>query len=279
MRAAAAASSSSPIRCRPPVRNMSDTASTQAVATPSRPPSVNSVAASISTATAPRLRQASARGPRWARVVRRAVPFVEEIGRHDRRRGHCSASPPTSAGCQVRIRPRRSRRPPAPGSCRPRPAPRRRRSARRVRGPGSSAPQVPTRIARRTPSSASSWRTIAALGPPMPVDWMLSGRPLGVSPVYPQSPRAWLLILGSVSSCWASARARPGSPGSRASSRVRRCWDGGGGAWRRARYRGVSGRCGSGDRLSRGWSHDGVQGKSGSDTVDLRSRVRCRTRS
>ena len=48
---------------------------------------------------------------------------------------------------------------------------------------GSTAPQVPTRIARRTPSSASSCRTIAALGPPMPVDWMLSGRPSGVSPV------------------------------------------------------------------------------------------------
>ena len=60
-----------------------------------------------------------------------------------------------------------------------------------------------TRIARATPRSASSWRTIAALGPPIPVDWTLSGRPARVRPVYPQRPRAWLLIRGSVSSCCA----------------------------------------------------------------------------
>ena len=45
------------------------------------------------------------------------------------------------------------------------------------REPASSAPQVPTRIARRAPSSISSCSTIAADGPPMPVAWIVSGSP------------------------------------------------------------------------------------------------------
>ena len=51
----------------------------------------------------------------------------------------------------------------------------------------------------------------------MPVDCTVSGRPSGVCPLYPQRPRLWLLISGFSISSWASAIARPGSPGSRAS--------------------------------------------------------------
>ena len=60
MRSAASASSLVPDPLPLAVAKVSDTASTQAVATPRRRPSVKIVAASISTATAPRLRQASA---------------------------------------------------------------------------------------------------------------------------------------------------------------------------------------------------------------------------
>ena len=78
-----------------------------------------------------------------------------------------------------------------------------------------SEPQVPTRTKLRAPSSASSEITIAALGPPIPVLWIVNGRPSRIaSPVYPQRPRLWLNIFGAVSSGWASASARPGSPGS-----------------------------------------------------------------
>ena len=56
---------------------------------------------------------------------------------------------------------------------------------------------MPTRTNVRAPSSASSEITIAALGPPMPVLWIVSGRPSAIaSPVYPQSPRLWLNIFG-----------------------------------------------------------------------------------
>ena len=86
--------------CRPPFRKVSDTASTQAVATPSRPPSVNIVAASISTATAPRLRQASERAA-GAGLALVGPAVVEEIRGHDpRRRGHArerSGQAPRSA--------------------------------------------------------------------------------------------------------------------------------------------------------------------------------------
>ena len=44
---------------------------------------------------------------------------------------------------------------------------------------GTRPPQVPTRSSRRAPSSISSVATIAALGPPMPVLWMLSGSAVG----------------------------------------------------------------------------------------------------
>ena len=47
----------------------------------------------------------------------------------------------------------------------------------------SSAPHVPTRIARRAPSAISSLSTIAAEGPPMPVAWIVSGSPSPAAPV------------------------------------------------------------------------------------------------
>ena len=51
------------------------------------------------------------------------------------------------------------------------------------RGPPASAPHVPTRTSRRAPSSISSSTTIAALGPPMPVLWIVSGAPSAAVPV------------------------------------------------------------------------------------------------
>ncbi|HZE04165.1 MAG TPA: hypothetical protein VE127_03010, partial [Solirubrobacteraceae bacterium] len=47
--------------------------------------------------------------------------------------------------------------------------------------PACSAPHVPTRNRRRAPRSASSETTIAALGPPTPVLWIVSGAPSGAS--------------------------------------------------------------------------------------------------
>src|ERR1039458_9886250 len=61
-------------------------------------------------------------------------------------------------------------------------------------------PQVPTRNSVPAPRSASSAITIAALGPPIPVLWMVSGSPSGARPVYPHKPRLWLNIFGAFSS-------------------------------------------------------------------------------
>jgi hypothetical protein len=47
---------------------------------------------------------------------------------------------------------------------------------------GSSAPQVPIRTSVVAPSAISSSHTIAALGPPMPVAWIVSGSPSGAVP-------------------------------------------------------------------------------------------------
>ena len=59
------------------------------------------------------------------------------------------------------------------------------------------------RTRRRAPSAISSSTTIAALGPPMPVDWIVSGRPSrGQARVAPQAavvvehPRAVEQLLG-----------------------------------------------------------------------------------
>jgi hypothetical protein len=46
-----------------------------------------------------------------------------------------------------------------------------------------SAPHVPIRTSRRAPSPISSSITIAALGPPIPVDWIVSGSPSRAVPV------------------------------------------------------------------------------------------------
>jgi hypothetical protein len=48
--------------------------------------------------------------------------------------------------------------------------------------PSASAPQVPTRTIRRAPRSISSSSTIAALGPPIPVLWIVSGPPSAATP-------------------------------------------------------------------------------------------------
>ena len=45
------------------------------------------------------------------------------------------------------------------------------------------APHVPTRSSRRAPSSISSEMTIAALGPPIPVLWIVSGTPSWAVPL------------------------------------------------------------------------------------------------
>ena len=56
----------------------------------------------------------------------------------------------------------------------------------RINSPAGRSPplptQDPTRIARRTPSSARSASTSAALGPPIPVDWIVSSSPRGGPP-------------------------------------------------------------------------------------------------
>ena len=52
-----------------------------------------------------------------------------------------------------------------------------------IRGPPGNAPQVPTRTSRRAPSAISSSATIAALGPPMPVLWIVSDAPSAAVPV------------------------------------------------------------------------------------------------
>jgi hypothetical protein len=56
-----------------------------------------------------------------------------------------------------------------------------------IRSPSSrsstSAPQLPIRTSCRAPRAISSSTTIAALGPPMPVAWMVSGAPSAAVPV------------------------------------------------------------------------------------------------
>ena len=110
--------------------------------------------------------------------------------------------------------------------------------------PGARAPQVPTRIALRAPREISSWSTIAAEGPPIPVAWIVTVPPSGAVPVYPHRPRLWLNMRGSSSSVWASISARPGSPGS--STRVAQ-------GCGRAEMEGLAGRQGRDSRLEGRW--------------------------
>ena len=50
-------------------------------------------------------------------------------------------------------------------------------------GSPTSASAVPTRTSRRAPSAISSSTTIAVLGPPSPVLWIVSGAPSDATPV------------------------------------------------------------------------------------------------
>jgi hypothetical protein len=56
--------------------------------------------------------------------------------------------------------------------------------ATRISSPArSAAAHDPTRTTRSTPSSARSPSTSAALGPPIPVDWIVSSEPPVVRPL------------------------------------------------------------------------------------------------
>ena len=140
-----------------------------AAATPRRGATASSVAASISTASAPACAQ-----PR-ARV---AVGVVEEVGGDDQagrgRRRPPPRAPPAAPGPAAACRSRRAR-----GSCRPPPARRRRRAASRARARRPARRRCrPARSGARRARSAPR-RTIAALGPPIPVLWIVSGSPSG----------------------------------------------------------------------------------------------------
>ena len=170
-----ASSASASIRPRAgPSRSL--TASTQPACTPRSAASRNSVAASISTASAPSARR---------RLGVRAVGVVEEVGRDDRARcarrrraARPPPAPPSAPGRRRRARRRRAR-----GSCRRRQTASRATSTSPSAKPPTSAPHVPTRTSRRAPSRTSSSITIAALGPPIPVLWIVSGSPSAAAPV------------------------------------------------------------------------------------------------
>ena len=125
------------------------------------------------------------RGPRRSACRRPSAP-ARQLGRRARAAGRSSRrSPPASApsssrrrAVSVRVgRDRLADREPEGGG----------RAALGDRpldqeqlaggAPCAGGGQVPTRTARRTPSSASSARTSAALGPPIPVDWIVSSPP------------------------------------------------------------------------------------------------------
>ena len=81
---------------------------------------------------------------------------------------------------------------------------------------GSRARQVPSRTPARRRARRAPYSTIATLGPPMPVDWIVSCRLRAWPPCSPIArARGWPCAGPSSRSC-ARASARPGSPGSRA---------------------------------------------------------------
>ena len=150
-------------------RAMSLTPSTQAAATPRRAAIWRIVAASISTATAPR--STHERGRLGARVV-------EEVAARDRDRPRAGLDEPRE---QLGIGPSTSSAPsaalvPSAGST----------TSAASRSPSassrSSAPQVPMRTSFVAPRAISS-ATIAALGPPMPVAWTVRSSPSAAVPV------------------------------------------------------------------------------------------------
>ena len=120
-------------------------------------------------------------GRRPALVAAR-VRVVEQVGGDDQALARRRRPPRSSAACRPgRGAASRSRR--APGWCRPRRARRRRPGPAPSSRPSAIAPHVPTRTNRRAPSSISSSTTIAVLGPPIPVLWIVSGSPSGPAPV------------------------------------------------------------------------------------------------
>ena len=98
-------------------------------------------------------------------------------------------------------------------------------------GPGKAA-QVPTRTTRRTPSLARSARTSAALGPPIPVAWIVSSSPPRSRPCSPRGRARGCSSSAASSSSWASISARPGSPTRIASAATERWGEGGQARWR-----------------------------------------------
>ena len=181
---------------------MSDTTrSAAALALTRAPASANSVAASISTASAPGLAPAALEPASVVEQVggndrARVDPVLVIRGRtlRERRIRGCDHPLRAAPGLAVTRSPAPRARlvpsatiasvddhevaqlralPGAPRMCRP--------------GAGESAPR-----------SISSWMTIAALGPPIPVLWIVSGSPSGASPVYPHRPRLWLNIFDAV---------------------------------------------------------------------------------
>ena len=155
------------------------TASRHATRIPRSSPTRSNVAASISTAIAParaRPRRAADRGRRRGRSTRpsrcarrRRRPLPAASPRARRR------APTRSCAPSARL---------APSDASAASATTRSPSARSA----ASAPQVPTRIASVRPSSHSSSSTIAALGPPIPVLWIVSSSPSAAAPgVAPQA--------------------------------------------------------------------------------------------
>ncbi len=136
-----------------------------------------------------RLRRARARtappppSRRPALRGRRRPGRARRRDRRSRRPRSAPRAPPARAPVSAPRRRGRARRCPARARCRRRRSPRTRSPALRAPSEGSSAPQVPTRIARRAPRAISSVSTIAAEGPPMPVAWIVSGSPSGAAPV------------------------------------------------------------------------------------------------
>ena len=107
--------------------------------------------------------------PGWASRLATAPPaaLVAELAPAAARSARDRAATASPARRRARRRCRRRRSPRSTSSSSP---------SAQAR---SSAVQVPTRTARRTPSSARSASTSAALGPPIPVAWIVSSSPAG----------------------------------------------------------------------------------------------------
>ena len=130
-------------------------------------------------------RAATANTRRRGEVERDAPPRpsapAHDVGRDDGADDARRCRPPAGRR-PARGRRAARRRRPARGSCRPRAS----TDSAMTSEPGSastSAVHVPARTSRRAPSAISSSTTIAVLGPPRPVLWMVSGAPSAATPV------------------------------------------------------------------------------------------------